>query len=416
MQLTQADKKAAKEGFKFLIVVGKQRKCYCTTIQEAKREAGAVGRVVPLSRMSYAAANPSPKRRHNPAVGGKSLMDVAYEKGFRDAERGVLEDAIALHSQFLKQARGDYETADDMVNAYSEGVEHAARLARPASRNPSLTKADKDVIRAFTEHRTATSNLLATDGQTLDGNFMGGKGIATWKAGKIHFHDLGSKTAQTVQRAVAKEAPRNWLAANPKAHEVGKTVGKYTKKGARAIGRGAKVAAKATGRFFKGAYEGFRAANPTGCDCHKNPSSCACAGTCRNPACKCGGSKVSNPTARGVDPHGARELAMFVVNDSHLYLRRLPEFAKNLATKLKRGTYDEAKAVKLIEYLTKEASQQYGQQYGHTFSPATRRAAAVELLPTVIEQAQEIVRAAPVRTKRNPSKSGVVGNPRRVKK
>jgi hypothetical protein len=320
-------------------------------MQEAKREAGARGKIVALSRTAYHATNP--------AVGGKSLMDIAYEKGFRDGERGVLEDAIVLHSQFLKQARGDYETADDMVNAYSEGVEHAARLGRPASRNPSLTKADKGVIRAFTEHRTATSNLLATDGQTLDGNFMGGKGIATWEAGKIHFHDLGSKTAQTVQRAVAKEAPRNYLASNPQsiqvptASEVGSAVGKYTKKGARAVGRGL----AATGRFFKGAYEGFRAANPR--------------------------------AAAAVDPHGVTELVLHIENTEYLVNRRMPEFAKNLAAKMKRGTYDKAKAVKLIEYLVKEGADSYRKQYGGTFSPATRRAAAAALLPNVVELAQQ---------------------------
>jgi hypothetical protein len=42
---------------------------------------------------------------------------------------------------------------------------------------------------------------------------MGGNGIATWEGGKIHFQDLGSKSAQSVQKAVAKEAPRNWIGA-----------------------------------------------------------------------------------------------------------------------------------------------------------------------------------------------------------
>lgn len=115
---------------------------------------------------------------------------------------------------------------------------------------------------------------------------------------------------------------------------------------------------------------------------------------------------VTNPARRApeADDHAARELALYVVNDAHLYLRRLPDFAKNLAAKIKRGTYDEAKAVKLIEYLTKEAAQKYGREFGGTFDAATRRAAAVELLPIVVEQAQEVAQlgAAASRMTRNP--------------
>lgn len=83
----------------------------------------------------------------------------------------------------------------------------------------TLTKADKAVIAAFTEHRHASSKALSTDGHTLDGHWMGGSGIAHWSGNKIHFTDLGSKGAQTVQRAIAKEAPRNWLAQNPTAEQ-----------------------------------------------------------------------------------------------------------------------------------------------------------------------------------------------------
>jgi hypothetical protein len=56
---------------------------------------------------------------------------------------------------------------------------------------------------------------------------------------------------------------------------------------------------------------------------------------------------------------------------------------------MKRGTYDKAKAVKLIEYLVKEGADSYRKQYGGTFSPATRRAAAAALLPNVVELAQQ---------------------------
>jgi hypothetical protein len=72
-----------------------------------------------------------------------------------------------------------------------------------------LTKKDHDVIRAFVEKRTDESKRLRSTGQELDGLWMGGPGIAYWRNGKtavIVFRDLGSKAAQTVQRAIRRKA------------------------------------------------------------------------------------------------------------------------------------------------------------------------------------------------------------------
>lgn len=120
--------------------------------------------------------------------------------------------------------------------------------------------------------------------------------------------------------------------------------------------------------------------------------------------------KRRNPSAQPVDEHAATELVLYVENDYYLYTRRLPEYAKNLARKIKRGTYNAAQAVKLLEYLTKEAATKYDKEFGSgyssTFSPATRRAAAAELLPTVVEQAQQMLAEGKVRNprkRRNPS-------------
>ena len=68
------------------------------------------------------------------------------------------------------------------------------------------------MIDAFLDKKKADGTKLTTDGTTLDGQWMGGTGIATWEKGKIAFHDLGSKAAQTVQKAIKKKAPKNWLA------------------------------------------------------------------------------------------------------------------------------------------------------------------------------------------------------------
>jgi hypothetical protein len=75
-----------------------------------------------------------------------------------------------------------------------------------------LTKTDKKVIDAFLDQRPAESKKLWTNGVQLDGLWMGGTGVAEWRGRKIVFRDLGSRAAQTVQRAIEKKAPRNWLA------------------------------------------------------------------------------------------------------------------------------------------------------------------------------------------------------------
>lgn len=209
-QLTQGDKRASREGYNFVVIVGGKRKCYTSTVKEAKKEAGASGRIVALSRMSYTARN-------------------------------------------------------------------------------------------------------------------------------------------------------------PEAVKVGAKVGEYSKKGARAVGRGLaatgrglKAAAKSTGRFFGGFAEGW---------------------------------KAHNPRTQPANEAEAHELVLYILNDEYLATRRFPEFAKNIATKLKRGKFDPTLAIKLLEYLTKEGATKYHKEFGkrfiRSFSPATRREAAAQLVPYAVELAQE---------------------------
>lgn len=70
-----------------------------------------------------------------------------------------------------------------------------------------LNKKDRKVIEAFLNKESADGRQLATDGTRLDGQWMGGRGIAEWKGSKVVCNDLGSRAAQTVQRAVRNVAP-----------------------------------------------------------------------------------------------------------------------------------------------------------------------------------------------------------------
>jgi hypothetical protein len=103
----------------------------------------------------------------------------------------------------------DFKRINRLINEMQGG---RTKVANPRAPNPfTLSKTDKAVIRAFTEGRAAESDKLSTDGIRLDGLWMGGLGIAEWRGKKIRFHDIGSKAAEVVQRAVRREAPKNDL-------------------------------------------------------------------------------------------------------------------------------------------------------------------------------------------------------------
>jgi hypothetical protein len=78
----------------------------------------------------------------------------------------------------------------------------------------TATPAGKRVVFSFLDKRADSSPKLSTDGKRLDGLWMGGRGIAEWVGGKIVFHDLGSRSAQTVQRLIRRLSPASWLRAN----------------------------------------------------------------------------------------------------------------------------------------------------------------------------------------------------------
>jgi hypothetical protein len=87
-----------------------------------------------------------------------------------------------------------------------------------------------------------------------------------------------------------------------------------------------------------------------------------------------------------VDEVGARELQLFIENDSQLYRQQFQPIQKNLRTKQARGIYNHEKAVKLFTYLAKSGAERYGEEFSRSkkeglrmFSPTTRRAVARDL-------------------------------------
>jgi len=108
--------------------------------------------------------------------------------------------------QVLASGGDEDKQMKDLVRKYSKDkVESLGEELK-------ITRDSKEVIRAFTEKKSAEGKKLSTDGKVLDGLWMGGKKIAEWDKGKIFFNDLGSKAAQIVQNAIRREAPKNDIA------------------------------------------------------------------------------------------------------------------------------------------------------------------------------------------------------------
>lgn len=117
-----------------------------------------------------------------------------------------------------------------------------------------------------------------------------------------------------------------------------------------------------------------------------------------------------------MDKVAASELEIYISNSRELTLRRLPEFIKNVARKMKRGTYDPVKSVKLWRYLVDEAAKMYAKEYGgkwnEMFTVPTRNAVAMELERDYAAQIRDgnwsgVLDAAKIKLNPSPRGSGV---------
>lgn len=75
------------------------------------------------------------------------------------------------------------------------------------------------------------------------------------------------------------------------------------------------------------------------------------------------GGRKRNPSRGEVDTVAARELELYVENDGALYRQQYTPINKKLATKMARGVYDHAKAVKLFMYLMESGAKKYAKEF-----------------------------------------------------
>lgn len=96
----------------------------------------------------------------------------------------------------------------------------------------------------------------------------------------------------------------------------------------------------------------------------------------------------SEPKAKEHDEHGARELELEVANNQNLY-RKHEAMKDSLTKKIANGAYDHAQATKLFMYLADAAAKENVKEFGGSFSPATRRAAARTLANEFHEEVKD---------------------------
>jgi hypothetical protein len=75
----------------------------------------------------------------------------------------------------------------------------------------TLTKTDKRVLDAFTSGLPASSKTFTSHGMTLDGNYVGGSGIAQWHGGKLYLRPPMGNVSQTIFNYLKKTTPKNLI-------------------------------------------------------------------------------------------------------------------------------------------------------------------------------------------------------------
>lgn len=65
---------------------------------------------------------------------------------------------------------------------------------------------------------------------------------------------------------------------------------------------------------------------------------------------------------KGLDEHAAKELYLWIENDSVLYDRQYTPIIKNLVAKKARGVYDHTLAAKLFGYLAESGAKRYDEE------------------------------------------------------
>ena len=138
---------------------------------------------------------------------GSHMAFGSVKFGWRK-KSGTPDQIVRHFGNYFKRVQKTIKDSKGMIPEAVDGVMES-----------SMNAGTKKVIDAFLDKKPMDGKKLSTDGKRLDGEWIGGRGIAQWDRGKIYFNDLGSKAAQTIQRAIKKAAPKNWLGEDVELYE-----------------------------------------------------------------------------------------------------------------------------------------------------------------------------------------------------
>jgi hypothetical protein len=147
---------------------------------------------------------------------GRKNMALAFGKErFAKEEVGQLNELsrLTLKSYISKAA----EDKDSLQHGTSDrfklknwkrtaGIQLAAQKLEESEQlnEVNIGPGSHKVFKAFLNKQSASNKKFTSDGKTLSGNWLGGNNIAHHEGGKVHLHDIGSRSGQQVHRALKK--------------------------------------------------------------------------------------------------------------------------------------------------------------------------------------------------------------------
>jgi hypothetical protein len=100
---------------------------------------------------------------------------------------------------------------------------------------------------------------------------------------------------------------------------------------------------------------------------------------------------VDEVISEAVDEVAARELTLYIENDPTLYRQRIKPIIKNLARKMKKGTFDATLAQKGFMYAVEHGLKNYNKEFGPGFNvdKDTKKKVAQDLLDGFMDEIEE---------------------------
>ena len=101
--------------------------------------------------------------------------------------------------------------------------------------------------------------------------------------------------------------------------------------------------------------------------------------------------KESVEISEAVDEVAARELTLYIENDAGLYRQRIQPIIKNLARKMKKGTFDAGLAQKGFMYAVEHGLKNYNKEFGPGFKidKDTKKKVAQDLLDNFMDEIED---------------------------